>query len=30
MPDGLEKEIGLQDMANLIGYLQEALRPATK
>jgi putative membrane-bound dehydrogenase-like protein len=26
MPDGLEKEISLQDMANLIGYLREALR----
>jgi hypothetical protein len=26
MPDGLEKEIGLQDMANLIGYLREVLR----
>jgi len=28
MPDGLEKEISLQDMANLIGYLREALRKA--
>jgi hypothetical protein len=26
MPDGIEKEIGPQDMANLIGYLREALR----
>lgn len=26
MPDGLEKEISLQDMANLIGYLREALQ----
>jgi putative heme-binding domain-containing protein len=26
MPDGLEKEISPQDMANLIGYLREALR----
>jgi putative heme-binding domain-containing protein len=26
MPDGLEKEINLQDMANLIGYLREVLR----
>jgi putative membrane-bound dehydrogenase-like protein len=26
MPDGLEKEFGPQDMANLIGYLRESLR----
>jgi putative membrane-bound dehydrogenase-like protein len=26
MPDGLEKEISPQDMANLVGYLREALR----
>jgi len=25
MPDGMEKEISLQDMANLIGYLREVL-----
>jgi len=26
MPEGLEKEISLQDMANLIGYLRDALQ----
>jgi putative membrane-bound dehydrogenase-like protein len=26
MPDGIEKEISLQDMANLLGYLRESLR----
>jgi putative heme-binding domain-containing protein len=26
MPEGLENEIGIQDMANLIGYVREALR----
>jgi putative membrane-bound dehydrogenase-like protein len=26
MPDGLEQEIGIQDMADLLGYLREALR----
>jgi hypothetical protein len=26
MPDGLEKEIGPQDMAHLLGYLRETLR----
>ena len=26
MPEGLEKEISLQDMANLIGYLRDQLR----
>jgi hypothetical protein len=30
MPDGVEKEINLQDMANLIGYLREALRNGKK
>jgi putative heme-binding domain-containing protein len=30
MPEGLEKEINLQDMANLIGYLREALRENPK
>jgi putative membrane-bound dehydrogenase-like protein len=30
MPDGMEKEISPQDMANLIGYLREALRPARR
>jgi putative heme-binding domain-containing protein len=30
MPDGLEQVISLQDMANLIGYLREALQPAKK
>jgi putative heme-binding domain-containing protein len=30
MPDGIEKEISLQDMANLIGYLREALRSSQK
>jgi putative membrane-bound dehydrogenase-like protein len=30
MPDGLEKEISRQDMANLIGYLREALRTSPK
>jgi putative heme-binding domain-containing protein len=29
MPDGLEKEISPQDMANLIGYLRETLRSAS-
>jgi putative membrane-bound dehydrogenase-like protein len=28
MPEGLEKEISPQDMADLIGYLREALKPA--
>jgi putative membrane-bound dehydrogenase-like protein len=30
MPDGLEKEISPQDMANLIGYLRDALRTSSK
>jgi hypothetical protein len=30
MPEGLEKEIRLQDMADLIGYLREALKPNPK
>jgi putative membrane-bound dehydrogenase-like protein len=30
MPDGLEKEISPQEMADLIGYLREALRPARR
>jgi hypothetical protein len=30
MPDGLEKEISPQDMANLIGYLREVLRGQNK
>jgi putative heme-binding domain-containing protein len=30
MPEGLEKEISRQDMANLIGYLREALRTSPK
>jgi putative membrane-bound dehydrogenase-like protein len=32
MPDGLEKEISPQDMANLMGYLRESLRstPSTR
>jgi putative membrane-bound dehydrogenase-like protein len=30
MPDGLEKEISPQDMANLFGYLREVLQPSLK
>jgi hypothetical protein len=31
MPEGIEKEISPQDMADLIGYLREALKsPAEK
>jgi putative heme-binding domain-containing protein len=30
MPEGLEKEISLQDMANLIGYLRESLRSSPR
>jgi putative membrane-bound dehydrogenase-like protein len=30
MPDGMEKEISVQDMANLLGYLREALRVSPK
>ncbi len=30
MPDGLEKDISVQDMAHLLGYLREALRTSTK
>jgi putative heme-binding domain-containing protein len=30
MPDGVEKEISIQDMANLLGYLRETLRAGPK
>jgi putative membrane-bound dehydrogenase-like protein len=30
MPDGLEKEVGPQDLANLIGYLREVLRAGAR
>jgi putative membrane-bound dehydrogenase-like protein len=30
MPEGIEKEINPQDMANLMGYLRETLKSATK
>jgi putative heme-binding domain-containing protein len=30
MPDGIEKEVSLQDMANLFGYLREELRTSPR
>jgi putative membrane-bound dehydrogenase-like protein len=30
MPEGLEKEVSVQDLADLIGYLREALRPGAR
>jgi hypothetical protein len=30
MPEGIEKEISPQDMADLIGYLREALKSGAR